>query len=435
MLSFRPYQQDAFQKFEQTDFMILFMRMRLGKSIVAIRWMEKKRAHKRPILLLAPTTPQIGWKEELEKEGLVCIDAVDYLKEKEHPKWDTRWICATPQLAVARSTLQRPTDWDGVVCDESTWMKSPKTKQSKLATKVLSRFALRCILTGLPNPQTDLELWPQMAMALGGAWMGASNFWDWRQKHFSKFFYDWLPKCRGHVKQELHKDAFVLSWKDAKVKIEKVYKKLTNEMSNEQREIYNQVLTTWTVPGIETKNALEVTTWLHRIAGGHSPGRTLECWKYEELADLVTTGELAGEPVVVWFAFNRELARMWKLLREREVSATWITGTIDKRERAVRLDRFRKGQRHVILMQMACGKFGSNLSIADTAIYFSGTYSIETREQTEDRIVMPGKTGIQLYIDMLSRDSIDETILEGCKEKRASAKWLLDRIQLQRKQR
>jgi SNF2-related domain/Helicase conserved C-terminal domain len=416
---FRSWQQQAFDRFSSKDSLPLFMEMRLGKSLVAIRWMEEKR--KGPVLLVSPLTPMVGWQEELAAEG---VSFCHYKKRQP----DCDWVLITPALLIRVAKDLNPADWSGVVCDESTWMKNPKAQATKIALRKLAKIKLRSALTGLPNPQSERELFTQMAFVLGGSWMGCDNFWNWQQRFFYRAGFDWLPRNREKIKTALHSDAFVLSRKEAGVDTIKVFKRLSKPLDPEVSAIYRRAEKLWEIPGLETKNKLEVLTWLRRMIGGSMPGKSLPSWKYDELKSLLTTGDLQDQQVVVWFAFNNELARTWRMLKAEGISTTWIAGESSLEERMERCKLFAKGKRRVMLAQIACGKYGLNLATADTAIYFSSTYSQEARKQSEDRIVMPNK-GPLLYIDMITDGTIDEDILEAKNQRTISSKWMLDRVE------
>lgn len=429
-----PYswQDAAVRRHSPSDGAALFLDMRLGKSLIAARLERMWRGPHRgtPTLLVAPTTPLAGWMDELDEEGIPWRMA-SKVKGWEDVGFDGKWVLATPSLLTSRGWLQ-DAPWACAVADESTWMRNPKSQASKAATRRLAKLPRRIALTGLPNPEGPQELWPQMAFVMGGGWMGHRNFWSWRQEHFQQLGYDWVCKPASEVliRDCLHRDATVLSRRDVGKDQRKVRERLTVKMTSEQLTLTRQIHRDWRVPGVETKNALEVGTWLRRIAGGHAPSGPLPCDKYRALVELLVEG-LRGEQVVVWFAFNEEILRAWRELKAAGVQAAWLQGTIDAEERRRRCADFRAGRHRVMLAQVACGKYGANLSSADTSVYFSGTWSCETRQQTEDRVALVGKAGKDsalLYVDILVEGSADEAVLETCQEKGANADFFLRKL-------
>lgn len=428
----RPYQEAALDHHSGKDYLALFKEMRLGKTCTAVEWwlrqtVDAKFADSRPALLLAPITPMIGWREELDHIGILYADAKDHVDHSSVPP--RSWVFATPQLMMQRKWLQDPSIWSILVADESTWMMNPRSQITKLMVRKMRNVSRRVVLAGIPNPETPFNLWSQMAFAMGGGWMNCSNFWEWQRRHAYKSYYDWKlrPGSETKINVALHRDSYVLARRELGDVDDVTRQKLKAPHSKECAEICRQIARTWSVPGVETKNSLEVSTWLRRLAGGHAPGLSLPCWKYDRLLQLLT-GELVKQQVVVWFAFNQELIRAFEYLKAAGIKTSWITGQRNQEQRSAVIDGFRKGARRVLLAQLACGKFGLNLSTADVAVYFSGTWSYLTRKQTEARIAMYKKSKPLLYIDMVTDDSADEAVLEACAMKDATASWLVRRI-------
>jgi hypothetical protein len=79
-------------------------------------------------------------------------------------------------------------------------------------------------------------------------------------------------------------------------------------------------------------------------------------------------------------------------------------------------------------MQLKCGKYGLNLSVSSTAIYFGNGFSFEDRAQSVERIAHPSKTDALLTIDLVARDTIDEDILNALRDKRAKSRSFTSRI-------
>ncbi len=67
--------------------------------------------------------------------------------------------------------------------------------------------------------------------------------------------------------------------------------------------------------------------------------------------------------------------------------------------------------------QPRTGGYGITLTGANTVIYFSNSYDLEIRLQSEDRAHRIGQTNKVTYIDMVSPDTIDEKILKALRSK------------------
>ena len=60
---------------------------------------------------------------------------------------------------------------------------------------------------------------------------------------------------------------------------------------------------------------------------------------------------------------------------------------------------------------------GSALTAANTVIYYSNSYDLEKRLQSEDRAHRIGQTGSVTYVDLVAEKTIDERIIKSLRSK------------------
>ena len=58
--------------------------------------------------------------------------------------------------------------------------------------------------------------------------------------------------------------------------------------------------------------------------------------------------------------------------------------------------------------QPKTGGYGITLTAANTVIYYSNSYDLEIRLQSEDRAHRIGQTNKVTYVDIISPDTVDE---------------------------
>ena len=63
------------------------------------------------------------------------------------------------------------------------------------------------------------------------------------------------------------------------------------------------------------------------------------------------------------------------------------------------------------------GGYGLTLTASATVIYYSNSYNLEHRLQSEDRVHRIGQTRTVPYVDLVARNTVDEKILESLKKK------------------
>lgn len=432
-----PHQQHALDYAADRRSIALFMEMRLGKSAVAIRWL---RAKARRVLVVGPMSVLPGWIDELVLEGFdpsrVCwltgpvkerIHRVKTDQDLGYPTWYLINYEALLRGGKAFSELR----WDGIILDESTRIRNSKARITKLLCRRFATVPRKAILSGLPAPESPMDYFSQMVF-LHGSFMGTNNFWEWRHRHFYEAHWEWLPKKGSlqRIQASLRTLAFTLTRKEANLGGRKVYESRYVDMTPPQRQAYQEIRKNFQFAGLRTKWATTRMVWLARVAGGFTPGIPSERLTDAKIDELVTllTGELKQEFVVVWFKFNAELAAVFHRLRREKISATAILGATPPPLRHARRKRFQAGEVRVLLIQIKCGQFGLDCSAASTAIYFSNSYALEERLQSEARIEHAKKQDTLLYLDLVTRRTVNEAEVRTLRSKKLTANVFTSRL-------
>ena len=63
------------------------------------------------------------------------------------------------------------------------------------------------------------------------------------------------------------------------------------------------------------------------------------------------------------------------------------------------------------------GGYGITLTAANTVVYYSNSYDLEKRLQSEDRAHRIGQTGSVTYVDLIAEGTIDEKIVKSLRSK------------------
>lgn len=427
-----PHQKEALKKFKYSSSLALFMEMRLGKSAVAIRWAKLKGPYK---LIIAPLTTLIDWEKELKLENQKNIF---WLTRGSNPGIikDPGWYLINYERLKSQKNILSYS-WNVAIADESTKIKNPKAQITKA---LLNNFIAKnkAILSGLPAPENPLDFFNQIVFVYN-KFFGQYNYWYFRHSYFHQDWsgHNWVPNTgiRSLIKKEIHKLAYVLTRKDAKIGSKKIYERRHLFLNKNQREIYEQVLHDFCYLNkdgkeIWTKWAPVKALWLSRITGGFNPDKKLliSQEKMKEIWSLLQN-ELKNEKVIIWFRFNKELYIVKKFLKQKKIKVTSISGKTSFNNRKNRTHKFRNiDNLRVMLCQIKCGKYGIDWSVASTAIYYSNGYSMEDRAQSEDRIVHPIKKEPLLYIDLITKDTIDEDVIEILTDKKIEERFFMKEL-------
>ena len=418
----------------------LFMDMRLGKTLVTIRrcllYKPRDPEDGLKVLIVAPSSALGAWETELKNENQLSYVRLSGSKTVRWMKFnqEKRWYLINKEGFLALPEIEdgKFWKWDAVILDESTFLKNPRTKISKFFLKHFKNVPHRWILTGTPNPESDLEYWNQLAFLDGGVAFNCYNYWDFRVKHFevSRFNeYDWRPKnsTTKLIRKTVSDRCMVMKRRDVGLEKKKIYQVRTFILPLKIRKMYDQAETEFEINGETTIWNVVKYQWLRRLCGGFSPDSPVHALKMEELYYLASQ-ELKGEPIVVWFCYNQEIEACQEYLASRRIKSRAVTGKTSLPYREMNFQDFRDGEFQVLLLQEKIAQTGLDLSVSDTAVYYSEPPGLLARQQTEDRILSLKKDSPLLYIFLQIENSVDEDIHEGLKLKAARSSLSLNNI-------
>jgi hypothetical protein len=475
MRSPKSYQRPVIQFVTERDCTGVFLEKRLGKSPVSIRWAISTGAKR--ILIVAPLSAIPDWMTELAADGQRATncthpgDLDSFIRL--FPTIMRREFAITNAQALfspsARNDSGKPSpkpiallDWDAVIWDESTALRNPQAQTVKVAHACFGDVRYKAILSGEYAPEGPEDIFEPQCWCFG-SFMGFRKFWPWRDHFFQQVGFGWHPKMGSmkKIKAAVMENCYILSRKDAGVGEKKTNEKRYCDLPQKFREIYDHCEKFYELPASAipdgevgprvaaadpdnplsdlgagvvrfTKYAPVLHSWLAQLAGGY-PKRFPDLCSNHKMALLeeIVAKELATEPLVVSFAFNAELFEAERMLSARGVSCVAVWGSMPggKEARAAKVKSFQKGEVRVILKQAKI-HFGMDLARADTMIRYSLPRPYLDISQDRDRIVNPArKEGIVLrYIDLVTRDSIDEDILEASSDKRLTARIFAENV-------
>ncbi len=404
------------------------MEMRLGKTLVTVRRCKLYRPQDEVlglrVLVVAPNSALASWEKEctLESCGVMWLTGTRSKRSKAlqcafHPQNEPRklFCLINKEGWIALSAITKM-KWDAVVLDESTFIKNPKAKVTKFFLRNFRTTPHRWCLTGTPNPEGEENYFCQLAFLRDDLRvLSCANYWEFRQVFMQPGYggFGWVmkPGASDVVRREVGRTCLVLRRKDVKLQEQKIFEVREFEFSGKVKTTYQKAEKDFVLQYDEVdKSTKWVTTqwqWLRQICGGFIEGSLIWDEKIKCVEDLIN-GELAGQNVVVWCCYNNEV----RALSKRIQRARGLTGenSISERHNVVR--EFGKTY-NVLVLQQAIAQMGMDLSVSDTAIYYSCPVGQMARKQTEDRILSVDKIkrGVPLlYIDLVVKNSVDEDV-------------------------
>jgi SNF2 family DNA or RNA helicase len=329
-----------------------------------------------------------------------------------------------------------------MVVDESTTIKNPGAQRTKNVIKIGTLAKYRRILTGEPVTRSPLDIYSQ-AQFLNPHLLGFSSYYTFRNRY--AILVDIKAGNRSFKKivgfrqlDELTKLLQRFSYRVKKADCldlpPKVYQYRHVELTPEQKKLYKQLsdtaIATLQGKALTVDNVLTEILRLHQITCGHfksDEGEIVDV-PNNRLSELMDVLDEADDKVIIWANYVADIRKIEESLAkvygpESVVSYYGDTST-DARSDAVK--RFQEDPAvRFFVGNPATGGYGITLTAATMVVYFSNSYNLEHRLQSEDRAHRIGQTKSVNYVDLCVQGTIDEKIIKALREKKNIAAQVL----------
>ena len=149
-------------------------------------------------------------------------------------------------------------------------------------------------------------------------------------------------------------------------------------------------------------------------------GETKEI-KSNRMNELLNILEETDGKVIIWANYRFDIKNIENTLAEKfgpECVSTYYGDTKDKDRQDI-VDRFqdKDSKLKYFVGNPSTGGYGLTLTAAHTVVYYSNTYDLEKRMQSEDRAHRIGQVNKVTYIDMIAEGTVDEKIVQSLRSK------------------
>lgn len=213
----------------------------------------------------------------------------------------------------------------------------------------------------------------------------------------------------------------------------KLYQRLVYEMGPEQRRVYDQLRKEYMV---ELHNGALITaplaivriTRLQQIACGYLPnpddpeGEPILVPRTENprlAAFMDWLEDIGKQQVIVWCRFTHDADILCRELGPPR--CVRYDGKVGEKQKAEALDLFRSGKRQIIVAKASSMGMGLTLVNSSISFYYSNTFSMLERLQSEDRQHRPGQYNAVTYVDLTADRTVDGKILSALRSKKEVA--------------
>ena len=305
--------------------------------------------------------------------------------------------------------------------------------------KKFEKTPFKTVLTGLPVSNHAFDFFSIMKF-LSPKILAFRSFGRFKERYGIKSPYgDWYIGYKNlpELKRRIEPFSFFRPKEKCVDLPPKVYEVRKLEMTQLQKRLYKEAEKEFLIEFEENQvlvgNVLVKLMKLSQITSGFFYNEShVPVWFEENSPKILELKSLLEEfknqaKIVIWARFIEELNQIQKILEELKFTVERLDGAV--KDRFSRVERFREsGFETVLLSQLATGKYGLNFTCGEKrieVIYFSNSYSLSDRVQSEARTYRIGSGNSITYTDLIVKNSIDEQILEALRKKKSLGDYLL----------
>ena len=314
-----------------------------------------------------------------------------------------------------------------VVLDETTKIKNPNTKRAKACFALGLKTVHKMILTGTPVTQNAYDVWSQFRFLDNGKTFGF-NYDMFINEYFWKQGFKLIAKNNAPEKIStlMYGKATRFLKTDCIDIPPKLYDQRLLDLPPENKKKYDEMvmyaLTQINGSGMVTAPViLTQLLRLSQITSGFVKDVVGKEIAFEENPKINALEEILEEvegKVVIWSRFQWDIENIMKLCDKMQIKAVTLYGKDSANVRTDNIRQFQTGDAKVIVGTASTGGHGIDLVAAKTVIYYSNSYSLEQRLQSEDRAHRAGQVNQVQYIDLLCKKTIDVSIYKILRQKK-----------------
>lgn len=428
------YQLQAVEVAKGLPFSALFHEQGLGKTKIGIdlslEWLRTNEVD--CVLIVTKRSLIENWKEEIERHTHAAAAVLDqdhaanfYLLNSSARIFLTHYEVVKSE--ERRLTLFLKTRRVAAVLDESHKIKNPDAALSKSFHRIGKGFARRVIMTGTPVANRPYDLWSQIFFLDQGESLG-TDFEDFRSKlELSNDL--WADeKKRTRFESELATvfdriRAFTVRETKATAGIELPDKVIENRlvaMMPQQAALYRKFrddtrADVMGASGVVEDDAEDLLKRLLRLVqvasnpGLVDKGYTEEPGKLRVLREMVGSATAAGAKVIVWTSFVQNA--VWLANELKAYGAVAVHGEAGMPARNASIAQFKAEPAcRVLVATPGAAKEGLTLTMANHAIFYDRSFSLDDYLQAQDRIHRISQTQTCFVWNLVAEDTVDEWV-------------------------
>jgi len=323
-----------------------------------------------------------------------------------------------------------------MILDESTTIKNREAKRTKAICKLGTMAGYKRILTGSPITKSPLDLYTQCSF-LSPSLLGFKSFLSFRNRYcmmepmpISNDRVIMIPKYfinLHELEDKLKSFSFRVRKEDCLDLPEKTYQQRFVDFTLEQKKVYKQMqeqaFAIIQDKEVSFANKLTEMLKLHQVCNGFlktNEGFIVKMEDCPKLKELIKVIEEGDGKFIIWANYIYNIESICNLLKKLygDKAVVSIYGAVSVEDRTIAVNKFQTdADVKFFVGNPTTGGYGLTLTAASYVIYFSNSYNLEVRQQSEDRAHRIGQKKNVTYVDILMRNSIDMLIISALKRK------------------
>jgi SNF2 family DNA or RNA helicase len=440
-----PYQVETVEAIKSLPYAAIFHEQGLGKTKIAIdlalTWISEKALDS--VIIITKKGLVRNWEQEISAHSYFKAKTLDHNSKTLFYAFNTPArlylthyeTCVTAQKAF---WLFLKTRRVGAICDESQKIKNPESEVAHALHALAKGFCRRVIMTGTPIANRPYDIWSQIwfldqGTSLGGDFRSFRTNLDLPQESagkagrslFSEALADIYKKIKPFTVRETKESCgIVLPTKEIEnilLDFEPAQERLYTSFRNELRAEVVQD----SKPVTDDAEAI-LKRLLRLVQVASNPSLVDESYhgtpaKLPKLRAILDMALAAGSKAIVWTSFTDNAD--WLARELKQFGAVKVHGKMAIEERNAAIAKFKEDKNcKIFVATPGAAKEGLTLTVANYAIFYDRSFSLDDYLQAQDRIHrISQKTTCYIY-NLLIKDSIDEWVNELLSAKHVAAK-------------
>lgn len=318
--------------------------------------------------------------------------------------------------------------------DESTTIKNPKAKRTKSLVRLGTTAAYKRILTGSPVTKSPLDLYAQCGF-MDKKLLGHDSYYSFqgryaitRTQRMGSHSFQQVVGYRNldELSDKLRTFSYRVTKEEALDLPEKIYTTRQVGLTDQQLDYYASIKSAAIAiledgELVTAPAAMTQLLRLQQVLCGHvmtDDGELVEV-PTKRLAALEECIEEMDGKVIIWSRFRYDIKKIEAALKKTHGPSSTVSyfgdTTDDARQEAIKSFQF--GDARFFVANPQTAGFGLTLTAATNVIYYANDFNLETRVQSEDRAHRIGQHHPVLYVDLMTKNTVDEHIVKTLQSK------------------